>query len=84
MKEWKDNFEGRGEVRGFTFQKCNQTERGYLYRVFGLNGSVWYEVFKRKENVRFNTISYPTSKAFGSWAWTYKDLLDANRKLISL
>lgn len=60
----KQQFQGRGEVKGYTFTQIRVTDLGFIYSK-ELNGSLSYEVFKRKENKRFNCISYPTSNSFG-------------------
>jgi len=82
MKELQKEFEGRGEVRGFRFRQISETKLGYLYEV-DVDGAIHYETFKRKENTRFNTISYPTSKAFGIWAWSNTNLEKAKQRLQS-
>ena len=90
MKELEENFIGRGEVRGFIFTQIKKSEYAYVYKVD--NGfSVNYEVFFRKENTQFNCISYPSSKAFGIWAWaatknTYLDKFEElnNRRINAL
>lgn len=74
MKELEKQFIGRGEVKGFTFTQIKQNGKGYIYHVRDTFGNERYEVFKRVENVRFNTISYPKSKSFGKWAWTTSSL----------
>ena len=73
MKQLQQQFQGRGEVKGYTFTQIRVTDLGFIYSK-ELNGSLSYEVFKRKENKRFNCISYPTSNSFGVWAWDCKSL----------
>lgn len=74
MKPLKYQFEGRGEVKGYTFTRVMSNPRGYLYEVKDTtSGELHYEVFKRKENKQFNMVSYPGAKSFGKWAWSYKD-----------
>lgn len=69
MKELEENFIGRGEVKGFIFTQIKKSKYAYVYKVS--NGAIiHYEVFFRKENNQFNCVSYPSSKAFGSWAWS--------------
>jgi len=80
MKELEKEFVGKGQVRGFEFTQVKKTEFGYIYKV-DTKHNVMYEVFQKKENSRYNCISYPTNKAFGVWAWTYKSLDDALDKL---
>jgi hypothetical protein len=38
-------------------------------------------VFKKRLNRRFGTVSYPTHKAFGIWAWTYQSMDKEEQKL---
>ena len=73
MKQLQQQFQGRGEVKGYTFTQIRVTDKGFIYSK-ELNGSLSYEVFKRKENKRFDCISYPTSNSFGVWAWDCKTL----------
>lgn len=79
MEELRINFIGRGEVKGFLFTQLKSSGKAYLYHV--RNKSIeHFEVFKRRENLRFGNVSYPTSEAFGIWAWTYRSLNEAERK----
>jgi len=80
MKELETEFVGKGQTKGFKFTQIKKTKYGYIYEVSDL-GVVWYEVFKRKENVRYLCISYPSNKSFGLWAWTTKNLERANEIL---
>jgi len=82
MKELQKEFEGRGEVRGFKFRQLSETDYGFLYEV-SCDGVTHYETFKRKENTLYNCVSYPTSKAFGIWAWSNTDLEKAKQRLQS-
>jgi len=81
MKELETQFVGKGEVRGFTFTQVKRSNLGYIYRVSDTFGQSWYEVFRRKENVPFNVISYPRCQSYGKWAWTCLTLEKAERKL---
>lgn len=83
MRELETTFIGRGEVRGFQFKQIDRTPSGYLYEVT-CNGDIHFEVFKRIENRRFDIVSYPGSKAFGLWAWTYPTLELARQKLAEI
>lgn len=74
MKEIAKEFTGKGEVKGFRFKQLKASKFAYLYEVSDDFAGIWYEVFKRKENKRFYTISYPSSKSFGLWAWSFSDL----------
>lgn len=82
MKQLEKSFIGKGEVRGFKFEMVHSTPLGYVYAVKDDNVT-HYEVFKHKENTRFKCISYPTSKAFGVWAWSMTNLDKAKQKLES-
>jgi hypothetical protein len=83
-KEIPDNFIGRGEVRGNFFWCVKSSDLGYIYEVCAPEGGRWYEVFTRRINTRFGSVSYPNSNAFGVWAWTYRTLDKAEEKFRSL
>lgn len=76
MKQLEKEFIGKGEVKNFKFTQLKASETAFIYEVNN-DGSIYYEVFKRKENTQFNCISYPSSKAFGVYAWTIKNLNSA-------
>ena len=80
MKELKEYFSGKGQVKGYVFDQVFKTEYGYIYEVKGVK-TVHYEVFERKENTMYNCVSYPTDKAFGLWAWTCASFGNAKDKL---
>lgn len=80
MKELQKEFIGRGEVRGFKFKQISETNWGFIYEVTH-EGNKYYEVFKRKENTQYSNVSYPTSKAFGIWAWWTPSLDKAQARL---
>ncbi len=84
MKPLEIEFIGRGEVKGFKFRQISATDRAFLYEVSPTNTNVHYEVFKLKINKRFNCISYPTSKAFGVYAWSYMSFERAKKKFDKL
>ena len=69
MKQLREDFKGIGEVRGFEFTQLKRTEKGYVYAV-NKGNSIHFEVFKHKENKRYECVSYPRTKSFGVWAWT--------------
>lgn len=77
MKELKEYFSGRGQVKDYVFNQIRRTNRAYLYEVRG-NNTIHYEVFKRRENSMHDVVSYPSNKAFGVWAWTTSSLERAN------
>lgn len=83
MKELKEYFVGRGEVKEFIFNQIEKSEFGYIYEV-NTGTKKYYEVFKRKENDLYNCISYPNSKSFGIWAWTFGNLEKAKIKFNDL
>jgi len=75
-------FKGKGEVRGYTFTIIEERSNSYLCRVNSDDtGAIYYEVFEKIINRRWGGVSYPTSKAFGRWAWTIMDLDKAKEKL---
>lgn len=80
VKELSTYFIGKGEVKGIVFTQIQRTDYAYLYECVN-NGQIHYEVFKRKINTQYMTVSYPSSKAFGLWAWTFANILDAQAKL---
>jgi hypothetical protein len=85
MKELAQNFVGRGEVSGFMFRQLARNKQGYLYEVRQLVGKKpHFEVFRRRENERFDLVSYPRSNSFGAWAWTFVDIEAARKKLDEL
>lgn len=66
IKELEEVFEGRGEVRGFTFTQLDRSDYAYLYEQKEKeSGHITYEVFRRKVNTQFGCVSYPSSKGFG-------------------
>lgn len=83
MKPLEKEFIGRGEVKGFKFIQIKATDLAYLYKVINGN-AIYYEVFKKRENARYGVISYPTSNAFGVWAWTYMSFERAEYKFNEL
>lgn len=83
MKQLQVEFTGRGQVKGFKFTQIEKTAYGYIYEV-NTGNSVHYEVFKHKENKRYECVSYPSNKAFGVWAWTYRSLESTQSKLDDL
>ena len=76
-------FQGRGEVKGYIFTQVRKTDKALLYKVSS-GDREHYEVLKRIINTRFACESYPTSKAFGIWAWTCMTLEAALNKFAEL
>lgn len=83
LKPFPKNFIGRGEVRGFQFSQILVSDRAYCYEV-NVGGVLYFNVFKRVENHRYLTISYPGPNAFGVWSWVYRSLEDAKQKFYGL
>ncbi len=87
MKELPIHFEGKGEVKGYTFTQISSSVSSYIYEV-EQGGHRHYEVFKKL--VRRNTfkgfdyIAYPRSTFFSVWAWTCMSLEAAKKKLLVL
>ncbi len=70
MKQLNKTIQGRGEVKGYFFTQLEKTNLGYIYEKKCIEtNKLSYEVFKHKENKHFDCVSYPSSKAFGVWAW---------------
>ncbi|MES2875307.1 MAG: hypothetical protein V4708_16400 [Bacteroidota bacterium] len=72
IKQIPLEFQGRGEVKGYSFKQVKRSDLCYIYEVSAPNGQRWYEVFRAKLNVLYGNISYPSSKQFGISAWTVK------------
>lgn len=82
MKQLNKIIIGRGEVKGYTLTQVDKTDLGYIYeKKCNDTQKVSYEVFKHRESKRFDCVSYPSSKAFGIWAWDCKSLEKAKEKL---
>ena len=79
FKRLKTKFDGKSEVKGYLFILLGMTNQAFLYEVSS-DDSKHYEVFKKVVNKRFDCISYPTSKSFGIWAFTYMNLKSAIKK----
>lgn len=68
IKGLPDEFDGRGETKGYKFKRLSSPDGTFIYEVYN-NHTKYYEGFLERINSRFGNVSYPTSKAFGSWAW---------------
>lgn len=81
MKQLAKEIEGRGEVKGYSFRRIRENEYAYVYEVSSDGSkSKHYEIFERKINTYFDCESYPSSKAFGIWAFTVNSLEKADIK----
>lgn len=83
MKELPKNIIGKGVVKGFIFTQHSQSNKAYLYKV-ETGCSIYYEVFKKVNRVNSKYDCFPTSKAFGIWAWTYPTIEKAIAKFNKL
>jgi hypothetical protein len=79
MKQLSKEFDGRGEVKQHRFVQLAANDLGYIYEVYPPEGRSYFEVFKKKENTQFDCVSYPSSNAFGTWAWTTPSASRARR-----
>lgn len=68
LKNLPDSFDGTGEVKGYLFKKLEESECAFIYEKI-IGNRTTYEVFKKKINRRFNSVSYPKANDFGNWAW---------------
>lgn len=73
IKELREEFEGEGEVRGFTFRRVLANGYAYVYMVSGGSNRDYYEVFERRINTTYGVVRYPKAKSFGAWARTTYD-----------
>lgn len=64
-----DVIMGKGEVKGFVFTKAMESDYAFIYEVDCGRLKNHYEVFKKKAKTNSVRYCYPTSKAFGFWAW---------------
>lgn len=83
MRKLEKTIIGRGEVRGYTFERVYETDKMYIYaQIDNETHKIHsYEVFEKKVNELFDTESYPQSKSFGAWAWSVATLEEAMVKL---
>ena len=84
IEKLPQNFEGRGDTKGYTFEKKHETEKGYVFKVIG-DHTPHYEAFLKKttaarldfQNRAYSETDfkevYPKTKDFGVWAWTSRD-----------
>ena len=79
IRPLKKQFNGTGEVEGYKFTQIKAAKYAFLYEVDSGNGK-HYEVFKKRVNRRYATITYPSAKAFGIYAWTCMSLDKAIEK----
>lgn len=83
MKNLEKIILGKGEVKGFLFNRHNQSNRAYLYKV-DTGCSIYYEVFKKLHRVNSKRDCFPSSKAFGVWAWMFPTIEKAIEKFNEL
>ena len=93
IKELSTQIEGKGSVKGYTFNLIEKTPKSFIYEKRNDEfGYISYEVFECKEVNLFNfetkevledkKVRYPKDNDFGIWAWNTKTLDQA--KEISL
>lgn len=84
IQKLPQRIEGKGDTKGYTFEKKHETELGYIYKVIG-DHTPHYEAFIKKTSplcidfekrlyseTDFKEV-YPKTKDFGVWAWTSKN-----------
>lgn len=70
---------------GFDYFKVKElAKKAYIYRQEDNGKVISFEVFRHKENTQFDCVSFPGNEAFGQWAWTYRNLPDAEKKFETL
>jgi hypothetical protein len=92
IEKLPNSFEGKGEVKGYSFEKVFENEIGYVYQVKEGN-HIHYESFKKKivpicidfekriySETDFKEV-YPKKNDFGTWAWTKMEINSAISKL---
>ena len=70
-------FIGKGEVKDFVFTKIKESDKAFVYEVDSGCSKNHYEVFRKKAKTNSVRYCYPTSKAFGGWAWCPSSLKKA-------
>jgi len=92
----KAEFEGTGEMKGYTFSSLKENEKGFLYKVESEEGTTHYEVFKKETSpicIDFEKriysetefkYRYPKANDFGKWGWCTNDIEKAERILEDL
>ena len=83
MKLLDLKFSGKGEVKGFTFKQVQKSNTAYIYEV-NSGSSIYYEVFTRVVNNKYQKEVYPMAKHFSIWAWTQMNYESAKRKFNQL
>ena len=83
MKLLDLKFSGKGEVKGFTFKPVQKSNTAYIYEV-NSGSSIYYEVFTRVVNNKYQKEVYPMAKHFSIWAWTQMNYESAKRKFNQL
>ncbi len=68
---------------GFDYHQEVANDFGYIYRQVDEGKIVAFEVFQKKENKKYDCISFPGPEAFGFWAWSCRTLEDAKKRLES-
>ncbi|MDR4951555.1 hypothetical protein REB14_05065 [Chryseobacterium sp. ES2] len=69
IKNLPNQFIGIGEVKDSVFTKIKESDKAFIFEVNNGCSKNHYEVFRRKAKTNSVCYCYPTSKAFGYWAW---------------
>jgi len=83
MKLLEKEFSGKGEVKGFKFKQVQKSNVAYIYEV-NSGSSIYYEVFRRVVNNKYQKEVYPMAKHFSIWAWTHMSYENAKSKFNQL
>jgi hypothetical protein len=75
---------------GFDYTQVLRSGKVYIYEQRVTENTLYYEVFLHRISLEKlikgkklpSKIKYPHDEAFGTWAWTYKDLDKAMRKFL--
>lgn len=77
---------------GFNYILVKRGQKALIYQQHITNSLFYYEVFisKVRPERAFNGKTFPAkeqfphNEAFGKWAWTYRNLEDAEKKFLEL
>ena len=83
MKFLEKEFIGKGDVKGFKFKQVQKSSAAYIYEI-NSGSRIYYEVFKRVANGKYQKESYPKAKHFSIWAWTHISYENAEKKFDQL
>lgn len=93
IEKLPETFNGKGEVKGYSFRKIKENEACYLYETSSNNKRSHYEVIEKRltpvcldfDNKVYSTTEFkerkPKAKDFGVWAWTFSNIKTAITKM---